>query len=65
MLRRNSGRWSLVLLAGLALIFVPIASAANAERATQTLTLLALVSALAAVGVAWLALRHTGYVRSA
>jgi hypothetical protein len=65
MLRRNSGRWSLVLLAGLALIFVPIASAANAERATQTLTLLALVSALATVGVAWLALRQTGYVRSA
>ena len=65
MLRRNSGRWSLVLIAGIASIFVPVAAAASDDRPVQTLTLLALVSSLAAVGIAGLALGRRGMVRAA
>ena len=64
MLRRNSGRWSVVLLLGVASIFLPVAAAASDERPIQTLTVLALVASLVAVGLVWLALRQAGYVRA-
>lgn len=64
MLRRNSGRWFLVLAVAVGLSFVPIAAASNAPRAMQTLTLLALVLALVAFAIFWLVMRQHGYVRA-
>ena len=57
MLRRHSGRWSVGILAAIAILFVPLASASTADNATRSLTLLALVLAVLGLEVAWLFVR--------
>ena len=65
MFRRNSGRWWLGLIAGIALVFLPILGAAVDDRPIQTLTLLMITVAAAMVAIVWLLLRRQGYVRTA
>src|ERR1051325_7102690 len=63
MLRRSSARGFLILAVASAVLFVPLAAAANADRTTQTLTLLSLVLLCAAQGLMWLALGTRRVVR--
>ena len=63
--RRSSALRIGGLVVAALVIFVPIAAASNADRATETLTLLSLVGALAVCGLAWFLLRQHGFVRAA
>src|SRR5216110_1051746 len=62
-MRRGSLAGLILVLAAAAAFFRPVASAVNASRPTQTITVLALVLALGAVGIAWLVLRPRRYVQ--
>ena len=64
MLRRSSRVGLALLLVAVTLLFVPFAAASNADRATQTLTLLAFFCALTVLSLAWFALRQHGSVRA-
>lgn len=57
MLRRHSGRWALGLALAVGILFVPVAAASNADNATRTMTLLALVLAILTLEAAWLVVR--------
>ena len=57
MLRRHSGRWAIGLALAVGVLFVPIAAASNADNPVRTLSLLALLLALATLFVAWLSIR--------
>ena len=65
MLRRDSARGFALLGAAVVCLFFPFAAASNADRATQTLTLLALVLSLGAFALTWLVLRQRGWVGAA
>ncbi|HJQ19911.1 MAG TPA: hypothetical protein VJ867_06130 [Gemmatimonadaceae bacterium] len=62
-MHRSTSRsgWFLLALGAVAL-FVPLAAASNAGRATQTATMLALVGALAGTALSEMALRRRGFV---
>lgn len=60
MVRRSRPLGGILLFVGMALLFVPLATASNSNRATQTLTLLALLSALATLALTWLILGWRG-----
>ncbi|HEU4995692.1 MAG TPA: hypothetical protein VFT29_12780 [Gemmatimonadaceae bacterium] len=59
-MRRRNAPGVVLLALAVALLFVPIAAASNADRATQTLTLLSLTAALGLMGLTWVALRQRG-----
>ena len=65
MFRRTSKQGLVLLVVAVACLFIPLAAATNADRATQTLTVVALTCALAVEAVTWLVLRQRGYVRTA
>lgn len=62
MLRRHSGRWSIGILTGVAVLFLPLASASAADAAMRTLAVMALLAGVIALEIAWLVWR---YVRRA
>jgi 4-amino-4-deoxy-L-arabinose transferase-like glycosyltransferase len=65
MLRRSSTSGIVLLVAALALLFVPLAAAASSRsRSAQTLTLLVLTCALSGYALVWLTRRLRGYVRA-
>lgn len=64
MFRRSSLRGFGLLAIAIGMLFIPLATASNANRAVQTLTLLAFVCAWTLVALAWLILRQGGYVRA-
>jgi hypothetical protein len=64
MLRRSSTLGFVLLVIAVAVLFVPFAAASNAGGPVQTLTVLIIVCALAAIAFAWFVLRQHGYVRT-
>lgn len=65
MFRRGSVLGFEALAGAVVCLFIPLAAASNSDRATQTLTLLALIFALIAFAIVWLAMRQRGLVRGA
>jgi hypothetical protein len=64
-LRRGSDRGFALLAGAVICLFIPLAAASSSDRATQTLTLVALMASSAAFGITWLILRGRGCVRAA